>query len=116
MKKLLPNIFLVISIFLSANANAQFWSKPKVEEPCNVYWNGREFKLGSTKGNSEFGRFSYSYYGVEAVIVSLPIAMINELKIKGKVGDDIPMEGKFKKFVDSHWSDISKLCKLEKIK
>lgn len=116
MKKILRSCSLIFISLWSAYASAQFWSKPKVEEPCNVYWNGREFKLGSTKGNSDFGRFSYSYYGVEAVIVSLPVAMTKELKIDGKVGENIPMEGKFKRFVDSHWSDISKLCKLEKIK
>jgi len=117
MKHKIIIIFLLAFICSATQAQNIFnWGKPKVEEPCSVYWNGRAFKLGSTKGDSNFTRIAYEYYGVEAVIVSLPVAMASELGAKAKVGEEVPIAGKFKVFADTHWDEISKLCKLEKLK
>ena len=91
-------------------------TSPKVVEPCRVYWNGRGFLLGSTKGDANFESFSYAYYGVEAVIISLPTQMVADLGVRKKVGDDVPMTGKFKTFMDRHWGEVSSLCHLENLK
>jgi len=109
----------VISIFFICNSPSFSQSlfdfgKPKIVEPCNVYWNGREFRLGSTKGDDNFVRFSYSQYGIETVIVSLPKVMGDEFGITNKKKDEyFTLEGEFKKFTDKHWDQIVKLCKLK---
>jgi hypothetical protein len=101
---------------LNAQGLSSF-DKPKVIEPCSVFWNGREFKKGSTKGNSDFKRLSYSYFGVEAVVVSLPNGMAKEFGVDSvEVGKEISPSKKFENFMGSQWGDISKLCKLEKLK
>jgi hypothetical protein len=95
----------------------QSFSKPKVVEPCNVYWNGREFKKGSTQGDANFSRLSYSFYGVESVIVSVPNGMAKEFGIDtADTGKEFIPSKKFETFITNQWNDITRLCKLEKLK
>ncbi len=92
------------------------FNKPKVKEPCYVYWNGSEFKKGDTKGDDSFSRVSIAYYAVESVILAIPKPMYKALNIKSvKDGEDIIIEGDLKIFLDKQWANIGKLCKLENI-
>ena len=113
-------LFLIFLGTVSSSLKAQgfsLFSKPKVVEPCNVYWNGREFKKGVTKGDSSFTRLGYSFWGVESVVVALPIGMAKEFGIENvEVGKEIVSSKKFETFMTNQWDDINKLCKLEKLK
>ena len=118
MKKLQIILFSsLICCSLSASAQSLFnLNKPKVEEPCYVYWNGKEFKKGDTKSDDSFESFGLAYYDLETVRVALPKAMYQVFKIK-KVnkGDKLAIEGELKVFLDTQWASIGKLCKLENI-
>jgi hypothetical protein len=114
--KLIIQVISILLIFQSTSYSQSFFDfgKPKVVEPCNVYWNGREFKLGSTKGDNNFVRLSQSRYGIETVIVSLPKPMGDEFGVTNKkTKENFSLDGEMKKFMDENWDQITKLCKLK---
>ncbi len=60
---------------------------------------------------------SYSFYGVESVIVSIPNGMAKEFGIDtADTGKEFMPSKKFETFITNQWNDITKLCKLEKLK
>jgi hypothetical protein len=92
-------------------------SRPKLDEPCGVYWAGREFKMGSTTGDDSFVRFSYEYHGVAVSIMSIPKTMAQALGIGSMDVGSHPTESKkFADFIDKQWNNISAICKLDNIK
>ena len=43
---------------------------------CNVYWDGSKFQLGKTEGD-KFIRYRLSNYGVELILLAIPIEMFD---------------------------------------
>lgn len=90
---------------------------PKLDEPCNVYWTGREFKIGSTTGDDSFVRISREYNGVVVVFMAIPKNMAENLGINlMNYGTNPADSKKFQKFIEQQWSSVVTLCKLENLK
>ena len=93
---------------ISANANRN--EEAKVKEPCYVYWDGMEIKLGKAKNKDEFNSYRFDRYGVEMLNVALPNATVKALEIKK---DNVDMySGKFGDFIKTNWSKISTVCQM----
>jgi hypothetical protein len=90
---------------------------PKVAEPCNVYWTGREFKIGSTSGDDSFLRFGFDYLGVEVSVISIPKTMAQTLGVESmSIGSNATDSKKFRDFLNKQWTNLAALCKLEHLK
>jgi hypothetical protein len=90
---------------------------PKVAEPCNVYWTGREFKIGSTVGDDSFLRFGFDYLGVEVSVISIPKIMAQTLGVESmSLGSNATDSKKFRDFLNKQWTNLAALCKLENLK
>ena len=90
---------------------------PKLDEPCNVYWTGREFKIGSTTGDDSFVRISREYNGIAVVFMAIPKNMAENLGITSMNYGANPADSKkFQNFIDQQWSSVVSLCKLENLK
>jgi hypothetical protein len=84
----------------------------EVSSKCYVFWDGRHWQNGKTEGDN-FLRFKIGKYGVEVMVIALPVEMATEFGISKDSPDQVDIkEGAFGAFMKEHWYQLDTLCNL----
>ena len=85
-------------------------SENKTRELCYVYWDGGRWKKGKSEGDL-FKRFMASRYGVELIEISIPLKMVDDLKInESNLFDE--KNTKAAEWRGRYWYQVEALCDL----